>query len=357
MPIQEYTQQSVDLIDINQEINSFFIDNIKKANQINKHYGALWQELHNLINSGGKRIRPLMTIISYEIFGGTNTKGIIPIAAAQELLHLSMLIHDDIIDRDFIRYGVSNIAGRYQQLYEPLVKNEGDRLHYAQSSALLAGDLLISGAYQMIMGAPIVAKKIIAIQQLLGKTIFEVIGGELLDTESAFRSPAEIDTETVAYYKTASYTFIAPLMAGALMANASTKDKLYLRLFAKNLGIAYQLTDDLIGVFGDESKSGKSSSSDLREGKRTYLVEQFYKVATPAEQLLFATYFSKQTISDDDVNILKNLLISTQAKKMTETAILQFIVNARSAVDNLSLDEAHKQKLGDLITTATKRDR
>lgn len=355
------TQKSIEKLnyqlEINQTIDAFFEYNIDKAFIINGRYATLWKELHHLINSGGKRLRPQMTLLTYDIFGGTKAKNILPVAAAQELLHLGMLIHDDIIDRDFVRYGVNNIAGKYRTLYEPYVSNKKDLLHYAQTSALLAGDLLISGSYQMIMTAPILPEKIIAVQQLLGNSIFDAAGGELLDAESVFCSSDDISAETIYYYKTASYTFVGPLMTGALLADASSEDKIFLQLFAENLGIAYQLADDLLGVFGNKITTGKSSSSDLIEGKRTYLVEQFYKVAKTHDKKLFESYFSKKTMNQEEINILKELLISTQAKSMTEKAISLYVARARLAIDHISIKESSKQQLSDLIDAATKRDK
>jgi geranylgeranyl diphosphate synthase type II len=342
-------------LQIDASLEAFFVDNVNKAFLVNAHYANLWKALQTLNLSGGKRLRPQITLMAYEAFGGTDIPAILPVATAQELIHLAMLIHDDIIDRDYVRHGVDNIAGTYNKLYATLVGSVEDRTHYAQSAALLAGDLLISASYQLITTASIIPQKIIAMQHLLGTTIFEVAGGELLDTESAFYN-GEISAEIIAYYKTASYTFISPLMAGAVLANASKEDQTLLRVFAENLGIAYQFTDDIISVFGDESKTGKSTTSDIREGKRTYLVEQFYLLASNDEIKQFESYFGKQEVTTEGIEKVRHLLIATGSKAKTEESINTHIELSRAALINLGFNEEYNKKFNDLIILSTKRD-
>ena len=143
------TTESPDQL-ITRSLDQYFVGNIKAAEAIDIHYAAMWRELDRLVRSGGKRMRPKITLMCYQAFGGKDIKAILPIATAQELLHQFLLIHDDIIDRDHIRYGVENITGRYKVLYKPYVKNASDLEHYSNSAALLAGDLLHSGAHQLI---------------------------------------------------------------------------------------------------------------------------------------------------------------------------------------------------------------
>lgn len=337
-------------------IDVYFEENIEKAKTISTHYTALWEALYAFAKSGGKRIRPQMTLLAYEAFGGKGTSTMLPIAAAQELLHLSMLIHDDIIDRDYLRHGVDNIAGSYEKIYESLVQDSSERTHYAQSAALLAGDLLISGSYQLMMDTSIIPQKIIAIQKMLGESIFEVAGGELLDTEAAFRPAGEIDAETIAHFKTASYTFIGPLMTGALLAHASDADKTLLRIFADNLGIAYQFTDDIIGIFGNEEITGKSTIGDIREGKRTYIIEQFYDIASGEELTEFEKYFGQSDITREEASMVRELLRISGAKRKTEEAVDHHVENALIALAGLRIEDIHKEKLRDLVRTATKRE-
>lgn len=355
MVVLSKAQQTDHSVAIETLIETYFQQNIASARHISPYYEALWREMHRLITSGGKRLRPIMVALAYEVFGGKETETILPIAISTELLHMSMLIHDDIIDRDFTRYGVANIAGAYQDAYAKFVSDDLERLHFASSAALLAGDLLISGAYQQILEAQIAPEKIIAVQKLIGRSIFEVAGGELLDTEVTFRPLGEIPATTIALYKTASYTFIGPLLTGALLADATIAQQQNLRVFAENIGVAFQLRDDILGVFGDEAITGKSSLGDLREGKRTYIVEQFYALASDAQTEAFDSNFGKKSLTQRQAMMLKDLLIVSGALDSTEKAIATYETRAHAALDSLSMRAVLRDRLDSFVATTLHR--
>jgi geranylgeranyl diphosphate synthase type II len=159
-----------------------------------------------------------------------------------------MLIHDDIIDRDDISYGVRNISGSYLDHYETLVPDTNERRHFARSAAILAGDLLLSDAYRLIAQLQVPASAILAAQSLLNEAIYSVVGGELLDTEAAFKKLASAHPEIIATYKTAGYSFVMPLLIGATIAGAPAEDLTILRHLGTKVGIAYQMRDDYLGV-------------------------------------------------------------------------------------------------------------
>jgi geranylgeranyl diphosphate synthase type II len=355
MCAKEITAKVDDIHTIDMVIEDFLARRLEKAALMSPYYQDLWAEISRLIHSGGKRLRPRLAVLSYHMFGGANTQAILPAAASLELLHLGMLVHDDIIDRDYVRYGVDNIAGGYNKKYDELVPDRADRLHYAHSAAILAGDLLLSEAYVLMAEASVDAKQILAIQKLLGQSIFEVIGGELLDTETAFRAAGEISTEKIARYKTASYTTTLPMLVGAQLANVSEENQVHVRTFGRNLGIAFQLRDDIIGVFGDEVVTGKTTIGDIREGKRTYMIEQFYALASAEQAERFDNYFGNSAINDDEAAIVRELLKVSGAVTATEQAIADFEHKARMGLEQLVIDSAYYEQLNDVITAVTKR--
>jgi len=355
-PTIDPTLQKTDYTDaLNQVIDDFLARQKVKAQVMSPDYQEIWEELERLIHAGGKRLRPRMSILAYRAFGGQDVPSMLPAAAAQELLHVAMLIHDDIIDRDYIRYGVDNIAGSYNKLYSELVTDDAERLHYAQGAAILAGDLLLSGSYLLMAESMVPAEKIIAIQKLLGQAVFEVVGGELLDTETAFRGMNAVSAETVARYKTASYTFILPLLVGARLTDLPSEDLSSVAEFGKNLGIAFQLRDDIIGVFGDEAATGKSTTGDIREGKRTYMVEQFFALATPDQKAMFKQYFGGASITNEQVDTVRKLLVASGALAATEEAVSFYESMARNALETLSIEPDCVDELESLITVATRR--
>lgn len=340
---------------LNQVINDFFEQSIADATDIDPSYRQLWETLYGLIQSGGKRLRPFMTLLAYEAFGGKNTEKMISVAAAQELLHFCLLIHDDVIDRDYIRYGVPNVAGRYKEVYSKFVTDVDDQKHYAHGAAILGGDLILSGAHQLIASSDLDSKQKMIAQQLLSRSIFEVAGGELLDTESSFVPYTAGDALKIAKYKTASYSFISPLMTGARLATISSEQITALHTYALSLGIAYQLVDDLLGVFGNTDETGKSTSSDITEGKRTFMVEQAMSVMTASDKTVFDNAFGNPKASSSEIQQVKQILESTGARSITEQAVTDYADKAHRALAELSLDEQYHTQFDALIRKVTER--
>lgn len=342
---------------LHEVLDKFFLRKITAANQMSATHERQWIELQRLVNAGGKRLRPDMVFLAYQTFGGTDTAAIAPIAAAQELLHQSLLIHDDIIDRDYVRHGVANIQGSYRDYYAEYVHDVSDRDHFAGSAALLAGNLLLVGGYELIAHSQIEPEIKQEVTMLFSQGIFAVSGGELMDVESTFLPHGQTDTIGIATYKTAYYSFAAPLLIGATLAGASHAQKQLLGDFAKNLGIAFQLKDDLLGVFGDDALTGKTTTGDITEGKYTYLVESFYQLAGDADRAAFDQSFGKHDASSAEIDDVKGLLESSGAKQATQDKIAAYEQLCEHALEMLDIDDAHRAQLGQLIDKALRRVR
>lgn len=340
---------------INNTIDEYLDKSNKRAEAVYPSYARLWDSLHNLVRAGGKRLRPRMSILAYEAFGGQDIDEFIPIAVAQELLHIGLLIHDDIIDRDNIRYGAPNVTGQYHAIYGQLGLTKDNLSHYSNSAAILAGDLMISEAYQMIMQSKVNDADKLTATRLLGQGMFDVAGGELLDTESAFRVDAKADALVIARYKTASYSFVTPLLTGAEIAGANTDQISLLRTYAIALGIAFQLADDLLGVFGNEEETGKSNTGDIREGKYTFLVEQCLKLMSTDEKTVFEKYFGNSDSTPEEIEIIRKIMIGSGARQKTEESILKYATQARQALEGLLLEDRYYNQFNRLILKATER--
>jgi geranylgeranyl diphosphate synthase type II len=346
----EETRQRVDVV-----LKSFFKDRIHDATHIDRAYGDLWKASSKLSAAGGKRLRPYMTLLTYQTMGGTQIDEIVPIAAALELLHLGLLVHDDIIDRDYIRYGVANISGIYNELYEPFIKDVPERQHFSDSAAILAGDLLLFGGHDLLLTSTLPAEKVRIAAKIFNNAVFVVAGGELLDTESGFRPYGSIDALTVARYKTAHYSFVTPLLMGARMANCSDTMCNKLEEFGINLGIGYQLVDDLLGVFGTESVTGKSAINDLREGKHTYLIEQFRKLASSAQLEKFEQLFGSDTLSEQGAQDLRKLLVESGAKQSVDLLVDTYMSRTLQTLKDVEIDDIYKKQFETLVGVALKR--
>jgi len=326
----------------------------EEAAAIDPSYGALWQSIEQLQQAGGKRLRSYMTLLIFSAYSDQPLESILPSAAAQELLHLAMLIQDDVIDRDFTRYGVKNITAQYLDHYKNLP--EADRTHFAQSSAMLAGDLLISEAFILIAETQANPTAVLTAQRLLAKAIFHVIGGELLDTEASFKADAAHPL-VIAEQKTASYSFVTPFLMGATLAEAPQEQRDILQNLGHQLGIAYQLRDDIIGVFGKESLTGKSSEGDVREGKFTLMIDEFYRRASDEQRTHFDTIFGNAEANSKEIEIARTLLEESGAKQALEEMIEGYQEVSLSLLEQLSVNETHRQAFRHLIDLCLQREK
>lgn len=336
-------------------LTEVFTKGIRDARDIDPRYERLWQSLADLVSHGGKRLRPRMVLLAYEAFGGQQSQLIAPVAAAHELLHTSLLIHDDIIDRDTSRRGRKNINGLYEEFYHPYHLDPNDVVHYSHSAAIIAGDVLLSAAHQIIAESSLESSQKTIAMQFLSRGIFEVAGGELLDIESTFMPTAQSSAAIIARYKTASYSFIAPLLSGAALAGASAAQQNYLRQFAESLGVAYQFSDDILGIYGDEKITGKSANSDIREGKLTYLIEQYLALTPPDSRDIFIAAFHSNNASLSDIRALKEAIEKSGALEKTIQAIEQRAKTAKEALGQLALPRHSHDKFLKLVHAATQR--
>ena len=349
------------LTDVKTLIDARLLDYCKvrtvSAQQIGERYVLLWTAINSLFEAGGKRLRPYMLLTAFDAYApDDDIEAIMPAALAQEMIHAAMLVHDDIIDRDIIRYGVKNISGQYEDVYKPHIKKASERAHMTQSSALLAGDVLISDAYRLISRVNRSQETVTQAISILSNGVFDVVGGELLDTESSFIPDLGISAETIARFKTASYSFVSPLTMGATLANAPAEQIALLRHFAELVGTAYQLKDDLLGVFGDEKETGKSTSTDIRESKKTVLIEQFKQCATQSQQDTFFAIFNSDNATDQEISQARTILLESGAKVRVDERITELHGRAAAIIEQLTINDSAKQSFHDLLALCLTRN-
>ena len=320
-------------------------------------YRRLWQAIADLSEAGGKRLRPCMVLMSYRAHApkAALSETVMPAAIAFELLHLAMLVHDDIIDRDYIRYGRKNIAAQYLDTYRHFLDGS-DLEHFSQSAAILAGDVLLSQAHGVLQRCD-VSTDLIALAQIdLSRCVLEVTGGELMDTEASFMTKEPVSPLAIARYKTASYSFIGPLIMGAHLAAAPEKQIELLRNFGEKIGIAYQIRDDLLGIFGREELTGKSTLGDIREGKHTYLVEQFLTYASSEEKAIFTGIFGKQGCTTAEAQVVCDLFTTSGARTAAEDYIEDLARQARNMLQEFAISSEDKQLFEHLVQLSIRRD-
>ena len=297
-------------------LGRFFSLAKKRAAALGPDYERLWAELEaNTV--GGKRFRPRMVFATYQALGGTDTEAAACIGAAFELLHTALIVHDDVIDRDFVRRGAPNLAGTYRDRALAAGSSAAESEHRGISAAVIAGDLALFNAYRLIDRSGVGDVVRGRLVEVMDDALFASAAGELIDVDFSFAPdvPLVDDILTMERLKTAVYSFECPLQAGAILAGASEETVATVGDFGREMGIAYQIVDDLLGVFGTEAETGKTTIGDLREGKRTVLIA--YATSAPGWDDI-AGSFGDADLTEEGAALLREHLIRCGAKSFAE---------------------------------------
>src|SRR5690554_1658550 len=239
-------------------LDDFFAHAGRRAHAYGAAYVQLWRELH-ASTTGGKLVRPQLVMRAYEGLGGSADTSIARVAAAFELLHTALIVHDDVIDRDFVRRGKPNISGTYRDLAVAKGADSATAEHHGMSAAVVAGDLALFYSYRLIDFSGVAEHVRAPLLQLMDEALFASAAGELLDLDysGTVAIPTVANILEMARLKTAVYSFEVPMKAGAVLAGADAAVIDSLGDFGREIGTAYQIVDDLLEVFGDEKTTGK----------------------------------------------------------------------------------------------------
>ncbi len=297
-------------------LDRFFTLATTRAAALGPEYERLWRELE-LNTRGGKRFRPRMVMGAYQALGGTDLEAAAYVGAAFELLHTALIVHDDVIDRDFVRRGAPNISGAYRDRASAEGSTDAVAEHRGLTAAILAGDLALVNASRLIDRSGVEDVVRARLLEVMDEAIFASAAGELIDVDysSTQEVPRVDDILTMERLKTAVYSFECPLQAGAILAGASDEVVQTLADFGRDIGIAYQIVDDVLGVFGVETETGKTTIGDLREGKRTVLIS--YATTAPGwpdvEGLV-----GKADLTEEEAGRVRELLTASGARSFAD---------------------------------------
>jgi geranylgeranyl diphosphate synthase type I len=271
----------------------------------------LWADLADGV--GGKLMRPRLAVAAYLGLGGQDAAAIAPVAAAIEVLHTAMLVHDDLLDHDEVRRGRPNVAGATRARLVGRGLKDRALADQVLAAGLLAGDLAIASAFALVASAPADRAALLRVVGLLAEGIETTVVGELLDVTASLSSPRDVDALAVAELKTAAYSGSLPLVVGAVLAGADDGQVARLGAVGSALGVAFQLADDDLGVFGDPTVTGKSVLSDLREGKRTELLRRAYAMADETGCAVLDTHVGRADLDEVGAAAVRDVLVASGA--------------------------------------------
>ncbi|MFJ2144179.1 MULTISPECIES: polyprenyl synthetase family protein [Micrococcaceae] len=320
-------------------------------------------EIVNAITSltrGGKRLRALFAFWGYLGAGGRpDERDIVQLGVALELFQGAALIHDDIIDNSDTRRGQPSVHKRFEAQHRELGL-AGSATSYGMASAILTGDLCLSLSEEVFSG--------IASLNARARTIFnqmrtQVMAGQYLDVLEESAGPAYDPKEavkrarTIVRFKSAKYSTENPFLLGGALAGASEALMERYSAFALPLGEAFQLRDDVLGVFGDPAVTGKPTGGDLQEGKRTELIAHALLLSTSDEQDFIQSRLGAVDLSEEEVLRLSGILRDSGALAATEQSISELTTQSDLALNALHVTPlalAGMQQLSDAVTKRSK---
>ncbi len=274
--------------------------------------------------------------------------------AALELLHASALVHDDYMDASDSRRGRPSTHRTFEREHRE-AGWRGDPEQYGASAAILLGDLLLTWSDVLLRRCGLPLAVVAPAHEVLDLCRTEVIAGQFLDVSAQARGRADVDTAmTVLRYKSAKYSIERPLHLGAALAGAGPGTLAELTAFGLPLGEAFQLRDDLLGVFGDPATTGKPAGDDLVEGKRTVLVALALDSAAPEDAALLDRSLGT-SLSPSEVERLRQVIDASGARGQVETVIDQLTERAVTMLDRAAIDEEAREVLRSLASAVTDR--
>ncbi|WP_327587393.1 polyprenyl synthetase family protein [Nonomuraea sp. NBC_00507] len=289
---------------------------------------AAYGVLNGFVLGGGKRIRPQLCYWGWRGAGGDDCEEIIRAAAALELCHAGLLIHDDIMDGSELRRGRATVHKSLAGLH----KGPGAE-SFGQAGGILLGTLSLAWSDAMLSSCGIDPPRLRAAHHLFDTMRTEVISGQYLDMLAQLRAGASVDEAlTVIRFKTAKYTVERPLQIGGALAGASPELLDSYSRFGVPLGEAFQLRDDVLGTFGLSSQTGKSALDDLREGKHTVLIAHALRRASRVQRDHLKRWHGDPELTEERAAELRRILLDTGAVAVVEEMIEQRVREAMTAL-------------------------
>lgn len=302
--------------------------------QLGKHPAKLYEPMHYIISLGGKRLRPALTLAACELFGG-KAQDALPQAIAIELFHNFSLIHDDIMDKAALRRGKATVHKKWDK-----------------NIAILSGDGMLVKAYEYV--AQIDGNKLPAVLKCFSQTAREVCEGQQMDMN--FETQKEVSEEEyieMIRLKT-SVLLGAALKIGAIIGGATEEEQASIYTFGVNIGIAFQIQDDILDSFGDPEKFGKIVGGDIMNNKQTLLYIAAKALADNNERYKIISV--SNLVDTDKVEVVKEIYEDTGALAYTEKKRDEFFNDALTALNNVNSDNPILIELGKFAGTLVNRE-
>ncbi|MCT7660190.1 bifunctional (2E,6E)-farnesyl/geranyl diphosphate synthase [Mycobacterium deserti] len=343
---------------VTEQLRGYLSERRRDCAYMGPDYGELTAALEEFVLRGGKRLRPAFAYWGWRAVGPAEPgPDALRLFAALELLQACALVHDDVIDESATRRGLPTVHRIFTDKHRH--QNwHGSAEQFGISAAILLGDLALVWADDIVATADLPLDAHRRVQRVWGAIRTEVLGGQYLDIVAESSGAESVASAmTVNIYKTASYTISRPLQLGVAAAADRPDVLAAFHELGTNLGVAFQLRDDVLGVFGDPAVTGKPSGDDLRSGKRTVLLAEAVRLAErhdPVGAKLLRTSIGSE-LTDAQVKELRLVIESVGALAAVEDRIDTLTRRALLILNSAAIDAQAKAGLGELARLAANR--
>lgn len=328
---------------------------------------SISEDAHPLVDSitslitGGKRLRALLAWWGWQGAGGSaDDPRIVDLGVALELFQAAALIHDDILDRSDTRRGKPSAHKAFETMH-----NENrwaqDGAHFGISAAILAGDLALGLSEEIFSRTADATPFSAPAREAFNTMRFEVMTGQYLDIHAEANIPDDPNiaiesARTVLRYKSAHYSAVWPFALGGVLAGADDSILDLYRQFSHPVGIAFQLGDDLLGVFGDPALTGKPSGDDLYEGKRTELIAHALNNLSFDDAQVVSNFLMHPAESTETIAQIQDLIEQSGARTIVESEISRLEDESRTALTALPFTESLRKNLQSFVAELLNRN-
>lgn len=298
---------------------------------------GLYDPVSYVLSLGGKRIRPVLMLMAYNLYR-EDVKSILQPATGIEVYHNYTLLHDDLMDRADMRRGKATVHKVWND-----------------NVAILSGDAMLVLAYQFM--AQCASEKLKDVMDLFSLTALEICEGQQLDMEFEQRKDVKEDEYIEMIRLKTSVLLAASLKIGAILGGASEEDADALYDFGVNLGLAFQLKDDLLDVYGDPLRFGKNIGGDILCNKKTYLVIKAFEHANTDQEALLNDWFTRETFDPQEkIAAVTRLYNEIGVKALCENRIVEYSKRASESLNRVNVPAENKQELETMMNELMHRE-
>ncbi len=338
------------------ELERSFDEAISDAKKKDKFIFEALKYVKKVAMAGGKRLRPALMYYGYVAAGGKEKEKMIKAAVSIEFVHNFLLIHDDIMDRDDMRHNLDTVNFRYSKIGKKIFNTE-DNIHFGNSMAIIIGDMINALGNKILFNSKFKADDIIKALIKLQDVISGTVIGQAQDFCNGYQGNIkEKDVLKVYENKTAKYSIEGPLHLGAILAGADEKILNSLSSYAIPIGIAFQIQDDILGIFGAEKKLGKTIGADITEGKQTLLVVKAKEKGNKNQIKTLNNLLGKKDLTQAEIKEFRNVILETGSLDYARNLARKLILESKKELQNLRINPEAKNFLLEIADFMIERE-